>query len=114
MSGMNLLKQLAPTAAAFLLGPAAGIIVGSIGKAIGLEDATVDSVKEVLTRNELTYEQIEAIKKLEIEAKAREKELGIKAEELAVLDRDSARKANVSGGVQDKLFYMSLLLLTVA
>ena len=58
-------------------------------------------------------EQVIALKQLELEYQNTEKERGFKYAELSFQDRDSARKANVAGGTQRPLFWLSLLLLCV-
>lgn len=112
--GKSFLKQIAPTLASFIFGPAAGVVVDLAGKALGLEEATVDDIRDTVRKGNLTGDQIAALRQAEIAAQAKEKELGIRADEIAAADRDSARKANVAGNVQNKLFILSLLLLTTA
>lgn len=96
MDGKTLLKQLAPTAASLLFGPAAGVLVDAAAKALGIDGATVDQVRDTIRKGELSGDQIAAIRKLEIEAQAKEKELGIRADELIIADRDSARRMQIT------------------
>jgi hypothetical protein len=105
------LKQLAPTVATALLGPAGGIAVSAIGSIFGMTDATPDSIAKAIKDGQITPEQITELKKLELQYQNDEKERGFKYADLAFKDRDSARKYNVAGNVQDKLFWMSIMLL---
>ena len=113
VDGKGFLKQIAPTLASFLFGPAAGVVVDLAGKALGLDNATVDQVRDAVRKGDLTGEQIAALRAAEIQAQLKEKELGIRAEEIAAGDRDSARKANVAAGTQNKLFFLSILLIGI-
>lgn len=88
---MDWLKTLAPTVATVLGGPLAGLAVEALGKAFGWEEATTEKVQDVLQSGSLSGEQIAAIKRAEIDLKAREQELGFKFEELAFKDVADAR-----------------------
>lgn len=88
---MDWLKTLAPTIATVLGGPLAGMAVQAIGSAMGMSDATGERINEVLTSGNMTGEQVAAIKKAELELKAKLAELQIKPEEIAAADRASAR-----------------------
>jgi len=107
------LAKLAPTVATALVGPLAGTAVSAIGELLGLSNATPESIADVVASGSLTPQQISDLKQLELKYQAEEKERGFKYEELAFKDRDSARKANVEGGIQKELFNMSILLLVV-
>ena len=113
MNWLDTLKALAPTVATAIAGPLGGIAVSAIGELFGVSDATQDKIAEVIKTGQMTPEQISALKRLELEYQNTEKERGFKYAELAFKDRDSARQANVAGGTQNKLFWLSLLLLTV-
>lgn len=89
---MDWLKTLAPTIATVLGGPLAGMAVQAIGSAMGMTDATGERINEVLTSGNMTGEQVAAIKKAELELKAKLAELQIKPEEIAAQDRQSARE----------------------
>lgn len=89
---MDWLKSLAPTIATVLGGPLAGMAVQAIGSAMGMSDATSDRINEVLTSGNMTGEQVAAVKKAEIDLKAKLAELQIKPEEIAAEDRKSARE----------------------
>jgi hypothetical protein len=66
--------------------------VDAIGKALGLEGATQDKIKEVMSSGNMTPEQIAAIKKAEADLQLKLKELDIKLEEVQAADRNSARQ----------------------
>lgn len=95
---MDWLKSVAPTIATVLGGPLAGMAVQAIGSAMGMSDATGERINEVLQSGNMTGEQVAALKKAELELKAKLAELQIKPEEIAAQDRQSARemaKANM-------------------
>lgn len=113
MNWLDTLKSLAPTVATAVLGPLGGVAVSAIGELLGVSEATQDKIADVIKTGQMTPEQISGLKRLELEYQNNEKERGFKYAELAFKDRDSARLANVAGGTQNKLFWLSLLLLTV-
>ena len=113
MDWLATLKQLAPTVASAFLGPLGGIAVSAIGNILGVSDATQDKIAQAIQTGQLTPEQLGKLKELELEYQNNEKERGFKYAELAFKDRDSARTANVAGGTQKHIFWLSLLLLTV-
>lgn len=112
MDWTDTLKQLAPTVATALLGPLGGAAVTAIGNILGIDNATQEQIKKAVTSGSLTPEQVGEIQKLEMQYQENERERGFKYADLAFRDRDSARKSNVSGGVQARLFWLSLWLLT--
>jgi hypothetical protein len=114
MDWTQILKSIAPTVATALLGPLGGVAVAALGNALGVSEATQDKIASVVQSAGMTPEQITALKHLELEYLANEKERGFKYAELAFRDRDSARVANVSGGTQRPLFWLSLLLLAAS
>lgn len=93
---MGLVKGLAPTVASALGGPLAGGIVTAIGGILGISEPTQDKISEALETGKMTPDQIAEIKKLELQLKAQEKELGFKFEELEFKDRDSARQMQIA------------------
>lgn len=107
------LKTLAPTVASALLGPLGGVAVAALGNILGVSEATQDKIAGAITSGQLTPEQIGRLKELELQYQAEEKERGFRYADLAFRDRDSARQANVQGGTQRWLFWLSLLLLSV-
>jgi hypothetical protein len=92
---MDWLKTIAPTLATLLGGPLAGLAVDLLGPKLGITDATKDKINEVLQNDQLTGDQIVAVKAAELEAKAKEGELGFKFAELEYKDIDSARNREV-------------------
>ena len=113
MDWTTVLKSIAPTVATALLGPLGGVAVSALGNVLGVSEATQDKIADVIKSGGMTPEQITALKRLELEYQNTEKERGFKYAELSFQDRDSARKANVAGGTQRPLFWLSLLLLCV-
>lgn len=113
MDWTTVLKSIAPTVATALLGPLGGEAVSALGNVLGVSEATQDKIADVIKSAGMTPEQITAIKQLELEYQNTEKERGFKYAELSFQDRDSARKANVAGGTQRPLFWLSLFLLCV-
>jgi hypothetical protein len=111
MDWLGTLKTLAPTVASALLGPLGAVAVGALGGLLGVSDATQDKIADAIQAGQLTPEQIGKLKELELEYQNNEKERGFKYAELAFKDRDSARNANVQGGTQKYLFWLSLVLL---
>lgn len=107
------LKNIAPTVASALLGPMGGIAVAALGKVLGVSNATMDTVGKAISDGKLTPDQLTELKKLEMQYQADEEDRGFKYADLAFRDRDSARNANVTGGTQKPLFWMSIVLLVV-
>jgi hypothetical protein len=113
MDWIKTLEALAPTVATALLGPLGGGAVSAIGALFGISDATQDKIATAIKSATMTPEQIMGLKQLELDYQAKEKELGFKYAELSFKDRDSARKANVEGGLQGRIFVMSCILLII-
>lgn len=113
MDWLDTLKKIAPTVATATLGPLAGAAVSALGGLLGIPDATQDKIAKAITNSQLTPEQVSELKKLELTYQENEKERGFKYSELAFKDRDSARQANVAGGTQVMLFWLSLMLLAL-
>jgi hypothetical protein len=107
----DFLKTVAPTVASALGGPLAGAAVTAIGGILGLDAPTQDKISDAITRGQLTGEQIEKLRALELQYQNEEKERGFRYAELEFKDRDSARQANVQGGTQKNLFWLSLVLI---
>lgn len=107
------LKTVAPTVASALLGPLAGVAVSAIGNILGVSEPTQEKIASAIKDSKLTPEQLTAVKELELKYKNDEAERGFKYADLAFKDRDSARKANVDGGVQKHVFWLSVLLLVL-
>jgi hypothetical protein len=97
--------------AAALAGPLAGEAVAALIGIVG--GAGQEDVREAIEGGRLTAEQISQLRQLELQFKENERERGFKYAELAFKDRDSARQANVNGGTQRPLFWLSVLLLLI-
>lgn len=111
MNWLDTIKKIAPTVASALGGPLAGTAVIAIGEMFGMSEPTQDKIKAAIENGSLTGDQISALKQLEMTLKAEESERGFRYAELEFKDRDSARRANVDGGTQKYLFWLSLVLL---
>lgn len=88
---MDWLKQIAPTAATLLGGPLAGMAVEAIGNALGMSDATKESITDVLKSGTMTAEQTAALKQADANLKIKLRELDIDMEKVHAGDRASAR-----------------------
>lgn len=104
----------APTVASALLGPLGGVAVAELGKALGIDGATQDKIAKAIQGGQITPEAMAEIQKLELKFQNDERERDFKYADLEFKDRESARNANVQGGTQSKLFWLSLLLLMVS
>lgn len=109
----ELLKTLAPTLASALIGPLGVAAVTALGSLFNIDNATVATVSKVFHDGKLTPEQLSGIKELEMKYKADEADRGFRYADLEFKDRDSARKANVEGGVQAHMFWLSVVLLAL-
>ena len=110
---MNLewLKAAAPTLATALGGPLAGIAASFVAEKLGVPQKTVEAVKEALVG--LSPDQLVALKQADADLKKFFVDADIKIEQLNAADRDSARKANVAGGISRDVFGLTVLLLTL-
>lgn len=113
MAWTDTLKALAPTVASALGGPLAGAAVAALGQVFGMSSPTVTSIASVIEQGQMTPGDIAKIKELELQYQNEERERDFRYAQLEFQDRDSARKANVSGGAQLYLFVLSMLLLSV-
>lgn len=95
---MNWIKSILPTIGTLLGGPLGGAAVEAVGKALGMSEATTDKVQKALTSGNLSADQMASLQQADAQLKIRMQELGIKAEELAVADRASARKMQIATG----------------
>ncbi len=109
----DFLETSAPTIASVLLGPVAGMAVSGLGKVFGIDNATIKDITKIVEDGKVSPDQLSDIRKLELEYQDHEKERGFRYADLEFRDRDSARKANVAGGTQVMLFWLSLVLLSV-
>lgn len=111
MEWLNVIKTIAPTVATALGSPLAGAAVIALGSLFGITEPTQDKIKSMIEQGQMTSDMILEMKKLELTYQNDERERDFKYADLAFKDRDSARQANVSGGTQTKLFWLSLMLL---
>lgn len=99
---MDFLKSVAPMLATAIAGPLGGVAVKAIGEAIGMESATVDAVRKAVVGQQLTVEQVEAIKRAENDFALQMARLGFEntqaLEQLAANDRANARQREISTG----------------
>lgn len=109
----DFLEKIAPTIATALLGPLGGVAVAGLTKILGIDNGTVADVTKAISDGRITPEQVAQIKQLELKYLEDEKERGFRYAELAFKDRDSARKHNTEGGIQGKMFWLSVILLCV-
>lgn len=93
MDWQSLLKTVAPWIGTAIGGPLGGLAVDAIGNALGLQDKTVDSVKQVLSG--VTGEQMLALKKADQDFAIAMQQLGFKQitdlEAITANDRKDAR-----------------------
>jgi hypothetical protein len=108
MDWKALINGIAPTVATALGGPLAGLAVEAIGKAIGMDDPTIDKVQDAFASGKLTGDQIVQLKLAEQNLIVRMEELSISREQLEYGDRDSARKREsaVKDNVNRNLAYL--------
>jgi hypothetical protein len=118
------LAGIAPTLATMLGGPLAGTAVTALEGAFGLSPgAGADAITKVAQAG-MTPDTIAAVRKADQEHEEKMKSLDIDLVrlnadhekallEVAAANQDSARKANVAGGIQYPLFFLSLLLLAL-
>jgi hypothetical protein len=109
----DFLQKIAPTLLSATLGPMAGVALAGLGKVFGIDSATTKDITKAISEGKITPDQLAEIKKLEMQMQADEAERGFKYKELEFKDRDSARVNNVAGGIQGRLFYMSVILLVI-
>lgn len=86
---MDWLKTIAPTIATALGGPFGGLAYEAVSKVLGVSQ---DDAKKMLDDGKLTADQIASVQQAEIALKAKAQELGLDFEQLAVVDRKSARE----------------------
>ena len=111
MDWLKTIKNLAPTVAAALGGPLAGEAAAALIGIVG--GSNIDDVRKAIEGGRLSGEQIGQLRQLELQLQDNERERGFKYADLAFKDRESARQANVSGGTQRPLFWLSVLLLVL-
>lgn len=95
---MSWLSSILPTIGTLLGGPLGGLAVDAAGKALGMSDATRDTVSKALQSGNLSAEQMAALKAADAQLATRLKELEIDAAKVAAADRDSARRMATERG----------------
>lgn len=90
----SIVGTVAPALATALGGPLAGMATAAIAKACGLGDGASQEDVMAAVQN-MTPEQLAALKQAEFEFKARMKELDVDLVRIAAADRDSARQREV-------------------
>jgi len=96
---IDIIATVAPTLASALGGPLAGLAVGAIGSALGLDDATKESVANAISGAK--PEDLLKIKTAEMDFKAKMAELEVDLERISAEDRNSARQREIS--TKDKM-----------
>lgn len=91
----DFLKSVAPTIASALLGPLGGVAIAGLGKILGIDSATTESVSKAISDGRITPEQLAEIQKLELQYQNDEKERGFRYADLEFKDRDSARRREI-------------------
>lgn len=98
MNLITMVEKLAPTAATLLAGPFAGMAVSALGDALGISEPTKAKLTEAFKSQQLSGDQLLAVKKAEQELTLKLEELGVRREELDASDRKSARDMQISVG----------------
>ena len=88
----EILRSLVPTLASAVLGPLGGVAVAAIGKVLGIDNATTESVSKAFQDGKITPDQLAELKKLELQYQNEEKERGFKYSELEFKDREGDRR----------------------
>ena len=91
---MDILKGIAPLAASAVGGPFAGAAMSIIAKTVGVDD---DKVEDFILS--ASPDQLLELRKAELELDRWREEAGIRVEELAVQDRQSARQLAMEKGI---------------
>ena len=89
---MEWLKTLAPLLGSALAGPLGGAAASFIADKLGVKEATIEAVTDVLNSGKMTADQIASLKLAEIEFEKFLKQNAIDLEKIHAGDRDSARK----------------------
>lgn len=91
---MEFLKTILPTLASALAGPLAGGAAAFFADKLGLSEKTVDAVVSAVRG--ATPDDIIKMKQIDLELRKTYTEAGVKLEEVAAADRDSARKREIA------------------
>lgn len=95
MEFKDILKALAPVAGTLIGGPLGGMALKGLADAIGIDEPTQEKVAKAITSGNLTPEQVVAIRQADDALAVRLRELDIRAEELVMVDRKSARDMQI-------------------
>ena len=97
---MDWIKSILPTIGGLLVpgSPMIGAAVTAVADAIGLSDKSKDAVEKALSSGNLTADQMSALKKADADLQIKLTELGIEANNIAAMDRDSARRMQIKTG----------------
>lgn len=90
------LKKLAPTAATLLAGPFAGMAVKAIGDALSIDEPTQEKIAQAFQSQQLSGDQLVAVKLAEQNLALKLEELGVKRDELDVENTKSARDMQIA------------------
>lgn len=98
MNWMDTLKTLAPTVASALGGPLAGLAVTALGTLFGIAEPTQEKIRGAIEQGQMTGEQISAIRQLDLQLQAEERERGFRYAELEFKNVENARALKVATG----------------
>jgi len=93
---MDWLKTLAPLLGTALAGPLGGAAASFIADKLGVKEATIEAVTDVLNSGKLSPDQLASLKAAEIEFKRFLEQNKIDLEKIHAGDRDSARKLQIA------------------
>ncbi len=96
MSNSDWLKTLAPALGTALFGPLGGAAASYIADKLGIEEKTVEAVKDAISSGRMTADQIAGLKQAEIEFQKFLEANKIKLEEIHAQDRSSARAMQIA------------------
>lgn len=96
MDWKTILGTLAPTIAKMLGGPLAGMAVDAIEKIFGLTDASAADIQKALEKNNLSADQVVALKQADNDMQEKLKQLDIDLEKIYADDRASARNLQIA------------------
>jgi len=100
MDFTQIIKTIAPTVAAALGGPLAGVAVSALGSIFGIDEPTQDKIADAIANAQMTPAQVARIKALELQYQNEERERQFKYAELQFKDIASARQREAA--VQDR------------
>lgn len=92
----SFLANVAPTLMSAMLGPMGAVAITGLGKILGLDSATTESVTKAISDGKITPDQMAEIKKLELQYQNDEAERGFRYAELEFKNTDSARSMQIA------------------